>query len=60
MSRILGKFRVNLLQERNVGGYLVYALAEILLIVVGILLALWIGNRNKRRIKGSRKAMLST
>jgi len=49
MSRILRNFRVSLLQEKNVGGYLIYAFGEIVLIVVGILVALWIDNWNEGR-----------
>ena len=49
MSRVLRNFRVKLLQEKDVGGYLVYALGEIFLIVVGILVALWIDNWNEDR-----------
>ncbi len=42
-------FRVKFLSEKNTGGYLVYALGEIMLIVVGILVALWIDNWNEDR-----------
>jgi len=41
--------RQKLLQKNNIGKYLLYALGEILLVVVGILIALQIDNQNKIR-----------
>lgn len=55
MSRILRNFRVNLLLEKNVGGYLIYAFGEIVLIVAGILVALWIDNWNDDRQMAKRE-----
>lgn len=55
MSRILRNFRVKLLQEKNLGGYLIYAFGEIALIVVGILVALWIDNWNEDRQMAKRE-----
>ena len=55
MSRILRNFRVKLLEEKNAGGYLLYAFGEIVLIVVGILVALWIDNWNDDRQMAKRE-----
>lgn len=55
MSRILRNFRVNFLLEKNIGGYLIYAFGEIVLIVAGILVALWIDNWNEGRQMAKRE-----
>ena len=55
MSRILRNFRVKLLLEKNFGGYLIYAFGEIVLIVAGILVALWIDNWNDNRQMAKRE-----
>lgn len=41
--------RIYLLQQNRVGRYLVYALGEILLVVIGILIALQVNNWNEER-----------
>lgn len=50
MLRILGKIRKNLLGEGKVTRYLLYALGEILLVVIGILIALKINNWNQSNV----------
>jgi len=51
MINIFNKFRQQLLSENKFSKYILYALGEILLLVVGILLALSINNRNLDRIE---------
>ena len=52
MIKFFRKIRQNLLMENNTGKYLKYAFGEIVLVMVGILLALQINNWNeKRKIK---------
>ncbi|WP_350284335.1 DUF6090 family protein [uncultured Croceitalea sp.] len=46
MIKFFRKIRQNLLSEGKTGKYLTYALGEIILVVIGILIALWINNRN--------------
>ena len=47
MINLLRKVRRNLLQEGQLTRYLFYALGEVILVVVGILLALYINNKNE-------------
>ncbi len=47
MLKFFRKIRQKLLKENRVSRYLVYALGEILLVVVGILIALLINNANE-------------
>ena len=49
MIKFFRKIRQNLLSEGKTGKYLKYALGEIILVVVGILIALQINNWNERR-----------
>ncbi|MDT0622672.1 DUF6090 family protein [Croceitalea vernalis] len=49
MIKFFRKIRQNLLLENKTGKYLKYAIGEILLVVIGILLALQINNWNERR-----------
>ena len=50
MFRFFRKIRRNLLSENNFKKYLVYAIGEIILVVIGILIALQINNWNNKRI----------
>ncbi len=50
MITLFRKIRQKLLQQNRVTRYLVYALGEIILVVIGILLALQINEWNKERI----------
>ena len=49
MRRIFSKIRHRLLENKKLSEYLLYAVGEILLVVVGILLALQIDNQNDLR-----------
>ncbi|MCO5725269.1 DUF6090 family protein [Robiginitalea marina] len=49
MFTLMRRLRRNLLQNQSFGRYGLYALGEVLLIVMGILAALWIDNWNQER-----------
>ena len=49
MIKFFGKIRRNLISEGKTGKYLKYALGEIILVVIGILIALSINNWNQER-----------
>ena len=49
MIKFFRKIRQNLLSEGNTGKYLKYAIGEIILVVIGILIALQINNWNETR-----------
>jgi len=49
MLRLFHKIRRQLFSENKVGRYLLYALGEIILIVIGILIAITIDNNNEER-----------
>jgi len=49
MIKFFRKIRQNLLSEGNTGKYLKYAVGEIVLVVIGILIALSINNWNEQR-----------
>ena len=49
MIKFFRKIRQNLLSEGNTGKYLKYAIGEIMLVVIGILIALQINNWNEQR-----------
>lgn len=51
MSKIFRKIRQNSIGEGNLKGYLLYAIGEILLVMLGILLALQVNNWNQGRIE---------
>ena len=49
MIKFFRKIRYNLMSENRTGKYLKYALGEILLVMIGILLALYVNNANTER-----------
>lgn len=49
MAKIFRKIRLNQISEGNVRPYLIYAFGEIILVVIGIIIALQINNWNERR-----------
>jgi hypothetical protein len=49
MIKFFRKIRQNLLNKKKVGKYLLYAIGEIILVVIGILIALQINNWNEER-----------
>lgn len=49
MIKLFRKIRQKLLQQNKVGSYLKYAIGEIVLVVIGILIALQINNWNESR-----------
>lgn len=51
MSKIFRKVRIKLLSEKKFSQYLIYALGEILLVVIGILIALQINNASENKKK---------
>ncbi|RDY58791.1 DUF6090 family protein [Flagellimonas nanhaiensis] len=51
MIKFFRKIRKQLLAEGKFGNYLLYAIGEIILVVIGILIALAINNSNENRIK---------
>ena len=51
MIKFFRKIRQNLLSEGKTGKYFKYAIGEILLVVIGILIALWLNNINQQRIE---------
>lgn len=50
MISLFRKIRQSLLQQNRVTRYLVYAIGEIILVVIGILIALEVNNANQRRL----------
>jgi hypothetical protein len=47
MIKFFRKIRQKLLSENKFSKYLLYAIGEIILVVIGILIALWINNKNE-------------
>lgn len=50
MIKIFRNIRRKLLKEKRIGRYLLYAIGEILLVVIGILIALSVNNKNNANI----------
>jgi hypothetical protein len=55
MIKFFRKIRQNLLMENKTGKYFKYAIGEIILVVIGILIALQINNWNTHRIERSKE-----
>ncbi len=51
MLKFFRKIRRKLISDGKIGNYLLYAIGEIVLVVIGILIALAINNSNEERIK---------
>ena len=59
MIKFFRKIRQRLLTENKFSKYLLYAIGEIVLVVIGILIALWINNLNQqRKIKTEEQVVL--
>jgi hypothetical protein len=54
MIKFFRKIRQKLLTENKISKYLIYAVGEIILVVIGILIALNINNKNEQRIKAEK------
>lgn len=50
MIKFFRKIRQKSLSENKFSKYLIYAIGEIILVVIGIMIALWINNKNEERI----------
>jgi len=55
MIKLFSKIRQNLLSEGKIGKYLKYAVGEIVLVVIGILIALQINNWNEHRKQDNKR-----
>ena len=55
MIKIFRRIRQKLLSENKFSKYLIYAIGEIILVVIGILIALQVNNRNVSRINNQKQ-----
>ena len=60
MIKFFRKIRQNLLMENKTGKYFKYAIGEIVLVVIGILIALQINNWNEERINANKETIVLT
>ena len=58
MISFFRKIRQNLIMENKTGKYFKYAIGEILLVMIGILLALQVSNWNQNRINSQKESLL--
>jgi len=58
MIQFFRKFRQRLLTENKFGKYLLYAIGEIILVVIGILIALSINNWNENRLRTNKETTI--
>jgi len=58
MIKFFRKIRQKLLSENKFSKYLLYAVGEIILVVIGILIALQINNWNQNRLKGQKEIQI--
>lgn len=49
--KLLRKIRQSLMSKRNLKSYVIYAIGEVFLVMIGILLALQVSNWNQNRIE---------
>lgn len=56
MLKVFNQIRKDLIKRKKVEQYLLYALGEIILVVIGILIALWVSNLDDERIIREREA----
>ncbi|MCA0154271.1 DUF6090 family protein [Winogradskyella vincentii] len=52
MIKFFRKIRYDLMEKNKTGKYLKYAIGEVILVVIGILIALWINNKNQEYNNG--------
>ena len=60
MIKFFRRIRQRLLSENNFSKYLLYAIGEIVLVVIGILIALQINNWNQRRLEHNKEQIYLT
>ena len=60
MITLFRRFRQRLLSENKFSKYLIYAIGEIILVVIGILIALQVNNWNQNRIDSKIEKQLLT
>lgn len=58
MLKFFRRIRRKLIDEGNLKRYLIYAIGEILLVVIGILIALQVNNSNQKRLDKKKEALL--
>jgi hypothetical protein len=58
MIKFFRKIRQNLLVGNKTAKYFKYAIGEIVLVVIGILIALWLNNLNQQRIESQESSIL--
>jgi hypothetical protein len=58
MIKLFRKIRQNLLTENKFSKYMLYAIGEIVLVVIGILIALGISNQNQKKINDKKIASI--
>ena len=58
MIKFLRKIRQNMLSENKFSKYLIYAVGEIILVVVGILIALAINNHNENKKNNAQEQVI--
>tara|TARA_R110000765_G_scaffold127959_4_gene226036 strand:+ start:1095 stop:1838 length:744 start_codon:yes stop_codon:yes gene_type:complete len=58
MIKIFRKIRYDLMEKNKTGKYLKYAIGEIILVMIGILLALQVNNWNQQRIAAQKEQLL--
>ena len=58
MIKFFRKIRYDLIEKNKTGKYLKYAIGEIVLVVIGILIALSINNWNENRLKSNKEKIV--